>query len=118
MVYENLIQIPNNTQIPPGQSVSTTPAPTFNVNSNTTPILAPNGLVWSGNPNLSNGLSSRFVAGASGINDFAIVNPYIHYTSYSLTGQGGNTIQFDPTSLLELATTRFNIYSSQYRNMT
>lgn len=117
MVYENLLQIPDKTKIPPGQSVSTTPAPTFNVNPNAIPILAPNGLSWNENPNLSNGLASKLVTGASGIDDFTIINPYIHYSTYSLTGMGGTVIQFDPTSLLEVATERFNIYSSQYRNM-
>jgi hypothetical protein len=111
MSYENLVQIPANTLIPPGQSVSTTPAPNFTVNSNAVPIVAPNGLVWNENSNLSNGLSSRLITGAAGINDFTIVNPYIHYASPI-----GSTIQFDPRSLLELATTRFNIYSSQFRN--
>lgn len=112
MAYENLIQIPANTVIPPGQSVTTTSAPVVNVNSNAVPILAPNGLIWTENSNLSNGLSSRLIAGAAGINDFTIVNPYIHYSNTAR-----NVIQFDPTSLLELATDRFNIYSSQYRNM-
>jgi len=111
MSYENLVQIPPHTIVPPGQSVTTTQAPTFSVNSNAIPILAPNGFVWNENSNLSNGLSSRLIAGAAGINDFTIVNPYIHYASPM-----GAVIQFDPTSLLELATTRFNIYSSQYRN--
>jgi hypothetical protein len=111
MSYENLVQIPDNTVIPSGQSVSTTQAPTFAVNPNAVPIVAPSGLVWTENFNLSNGLSSRLIAGASGINDFTIVNPYIHYASPT-----GTIIKFDPTSLLELATTRFNIYSSQFRN--
>ncbi|NDB85979.1 MAG: hypothetical protein EB127_25255 [Alphaproteobacteria bacterium] len=113
MVYENLIQIPVNTVIPPGQSVTTTQAPAVTVNPNAVPILAPNGLIWTENSNLSNGLSSRLIAGAAGINDFTIVNPYIHYATPQA---GGNVIKFDPTSLLELATERFNIYSSQYRN--
>ena len=111
MVYENILQIPDQTIIPPGQSVSTTPSPTLPINPNAVPIVAPNGLVWNENSNLSNGLASRLVAGAAGINDFTIVNPYIHYAS----SQMGSVITFDPRSLLQLATQRFNIYSSQYR---
>jgi len=113
MVYENLLQIPNETIIPPGRNVSTTLAPTVTVDPNGVPIVAPNGLIWPENNNLSNGLSSRLIAGAAGINDFTIVNPYIHYATPQV---GGSVIKFDPTSLLELATERFNIYSSQYRN--
>lgn len=110
MVYENLLEIPLLTVIPPGQSVTTTTPPPLVVNPNAVPIVAPNGLVWNENPNLSNGLASRLIAGAAGINDFTIVNPYIHYES-----PPGNVITFDPRSLLQLATQRFNIYSSQYR---
>lgn len=113
MVYENLIQIPTNTIVPNGTSVSTTSTPPPNIlNSTSISILAPEGLSWSSNNNLSNGLSSRSVTSAAGIDDFTIVNPYIHYMS-----NNSSVIQFDPTSLLELSTIRFNIYSLQYRNI-
>jgi hypothetical protein len=110
MSYGNLIEIPPGTIIPPGQSITTTQAPQFNVNSNAIPIVKPLGLAWPENQALSNGLYSRSVTGAAGINDFTIVNPYIHYDNTQ------SVIQFNPMSLLELATQRFNIYSSQYRN--
>ena len=109
MSYEQLVLIPPNTNLN-GANVSTTLAPQIPVNPNAIPIVAPNGLVYPENTNLSNGLSSRLVAGAAGINDFNIINPYIHYANTT------SIIQFDPTSFLELATERFNIYSSQYRN--
>lgn len=96
--------------LPPSGSItalptSTTPPPPSPINS---PI-EPNGLIFPRNSNLSNGLSSRVAASNAGITDFTIVNPYVHYNL---------NLQFDPRSFLQEATIRFNIYSSQYRNIT
>jgi hypothetical protein len=81
--------------------------------SNQISPIQPTNLSWPLNNSLSNGNASRQQANAYGINDFTIVNPYIHYY---LNSQN-NIISIDPTSLLEEAPFRFNIYSSQFRNI-
>jgi hypothetical protein len=73
----------------------------------------PNSLSWPLNNYLSNGNASRQQANAYGINDFTIVNPYIHY--YNMQNQ---IISIDPTSLLTKTPFRFNIYSAKFRNIT
>jgi hypothetical protein len=90
-------------------TTSTTPPPP---NNQISPI-EPSGLSWPLNSFLSNGNASRQEANAYGINDFTIVNPYIHYTNPT----SDNIITIDPTQLLEEAPFRFNIYSSQFRNL-
>lgn len=89
-------------------TTTTSPPPSNQISS-----IEPSGLSWPLNNSLSNGNASRQQANAYGINDFTIVNPYIHYYMDSQN----KIISIDPTSLLEEAPFRFNIYSSQFRNI-
>lgn len=89
-------------------------------NNNNTSLVAQNGLVFNGNSDLSNGLSSLLTAAASGITDFTAYNAYIHYDS--LGGGGGFLSSSAPARKINimnnivLASQRFEIYSRQYRN--
>jgi len=68
-----------------------------------TSILSPNGLIF--DQSLSNAFSSRNYA----ITDFAVFNNYIHESA-------GPLISINTSNFLQQATTRFNIYSLQFRN--
>jgi hypothetical protein len=80
-------------------------------------VISINGLLRSQNSSLSNALDSLIIS--SGITDFVIFNPYIHYyqkvTASFITGgtQALTTIQ--PSANIQLARDRFNIYSREYR---
>jgi hypothetical protein len=91
-------------------STTTTPPPPPNLPS----LIAPNGFDFTGNSHLSNGNFSRQVTGAAGINDFAIFNDYIHYVNSSATVISP-VIRFNPSSLLQEAVTRFEVYRQQFR---
>jgi hypothetical protein len=106
-----------------GTDTTTTPQPkaTFVGRS----IVAPNGLNFSENTDLSNGNYSRQVNNYYGINDFSLFNPYIHYSSNSASagnamsdfGVAGesNALKINVWSFLQEASVRFEIYSRQYR---
>jgi hypothetical protein len=117
MPYSNIIKLPNSA-FETTTTTTTTPQPDTLI-----PVVQPSGLNYLQNDKLSNGLSSLLIAAASGITDFTIFNPYIHY----YPSAGGGTGELDeslfaftiqPSSLLIQVSQRFEIYSNQFRYPT
>lgn len=73
--------------------------------------------------NLTSSLSNANSTLMSGILDFTIFNPYIHYLPKSTGGAGvlpdfgGNALEIPFQFNVFTALTKFNTYSSKYRNM-
>jgi hypothetical protein len=84
--------------------------------------VAPNGLVFNKNENLSNGFASL----SRSINDFNVFNSYIHYAgsntiNQALSSFGVNVLTNDPKrinvySKLIFSQNRFEIYNRNFRN--
>lgn len=78
---------------------------TYTPNENNRSLFSPTNFIFDQTSGLSNGYKSR----VSGITDFTAYNDYIHYLP---VGMG---LSFNVYRTLVKATTRFEIYSRQYR---
>lgn len=81
-------------------------------------IFSPSGTSFLFNNKLSNGVESK----ASGINDFKIFNPYIHYISSPKANQGvidpsPYAFKIDFSTQFNEVATKFNAYSEEYRKI-
>ena len=133
MAYKDIIKTQANKSLGGGEALTTT--------TTTTPMpwtayakspLEASGLSIGHNylapiPNfLSNGLTSYQSIWASGITDFTLFNPYIHYHNKGGSDietpsttwteiNAGNAITIQPSSLLIESQIRFEIYIQQFR---